>query len=327
MIFVRNILIYLCLLLTAISCGRSKARDQRDDKDKSYFLTELAPYQIGNEMGKRALRPGELDGFSEAIRNLARATALITGDNLVGTAFYLGRFSGFHVVATNYHITKDADHCAGEGLVFPLLSDVAYECSRFLGSWADIDLALFAIAPKGNVEDLGRLEAAASPFDFGSVVLHGQELVTFGFGKASNPNRQMMVNEDSDCKAFSRDNDFRFMNDPDQLLPNNKKTWSFSNGCDVSPGDSGSAVADRQTGRVIGLLWSGAIPKDSRVRDETFLNSISEASSDEIWSLLTYAVPSRKIGEFLNKIKDSGELSESTRRVIRAMLTSSPSRE
>jgi hypothetical protein len=308
----------LLISIGLLACARSNVHDTRGDPDTNYFFTDIAPYQIGSEMGKKPVSQESLGEWAVGVQRVARATARIQNETAAGTAFYLGKFAGSYIMATNNHVYKDAEHCLGRAVVFPLLDDRSFSCQSFVGSWADIDLALFAVDVPEVDETL--MASVSSNFDFGVGVRHGEELITFGFGKANNPNRQMMVNEDSDCRVFSGDDEFRYMNDPDQILPDNKKTWSFSHGCDVSHGDSGSAMIDRVSGGINGILWSGAVPKDPRVRDEEFLKSVFDNRSDEVWTLLSYAVPAKKIGEFLKRIKESPDTPEATRRVLRELL-------
>lgn len=94
-------------------------------------------------------------------------------------------------------------------------------------------------------EDEAVMRDAARPFDFTTPLKPGQMLATAGYGRGDNPRGELVGNEDSDCKVFSKENDFRFMRDPDELNPGEDLVWSFAHGCDVSHGDSGSAIVDR----------------------------------------------------------------------------------
>jgi hypothetical protein len=106
-----------------------------------------------------------------------------------------------------------------------------------------------------------------------------------------------MVDQGDDCKTFSKDGDARLLADPDTVNPGPYKTWVFATGCDVSHGDSGSALVDRTTGEVVGLLSTGKIPKIDSVRSPEYLKTMFDTNSDSIWSELTYVVPFAKIVE------------------------------
>jgi hypothetical protein len=119
----------------------------------------------------------------------------------------------------------------------------------------------------------------------------------------------MVANGDSDCKVFSPTQDFRLMPDPDALNPGTYDAWSFANGCDVSHGDSGSAMVDRKTGRPVGLIWTGKIPKSPQVQSSRYLAELAAGQSEEIWTELSYAVPASKIKEVLLSALSEGSVS------------------
>ena len=79
------------------------------------------------------------------------------------------------------------------------------------------------------------------------------------------------------------------------LNPADYKAWSFAVGCDASHGDSGSAMVDRESGKVVGIIWTGKFPKVENVQHSDYLNKMLASNSAEIWQELNYAVPSMKI--------------------------------
>ena len=217
-------------------------------------------YQIGSEWGKLPIVLSDLEGKDWPFRRASLAAARTGG----GTGFYLGTFAGHHVMATNHHVYPRESSCRFSQINFPLLN-VRASCAKYLGTWNSIDLTLFTVrVSEGDVE---KLEEVAANFAFDKPILKGDELVTAGFGTANNRRRRLMVNADSDCKVFSKDEEYRLMADPDDLNPGPYKAWSFANGCDVSHGDSGSAMVNRETGEVVGIIWTGRIPKSTKVQD------------------------------------------------------------
>ena len=244
-------------------------------------------YRIGDEFGKKPVTAGGLGGTSPVFQRAAKATAAYGG----GTAFYLGKFNGHHMVATNHHVAEGG--CQGPAR-FPLLGK-SYSCERVYADWKEVDLDLFSIivpeADEALLAPLGR------NFSFDASIYTGQELLTVGFGIAGNPRRVMMANQDSDCKVFSDTGDFRLVADPDQYNPADYSAWSFVNGCDVSHGDSGSAFVDRNTGDVLGLIWTGKIPKSPKVLSSAYLAEMLRTKSPEIWTELAFCVPAPKIKE------------------------------
>lgn len=274
----------------------------------------IRDYQIGDEWGKKEVEPSKLSQRDSVYVRAVQATAFFNS----ATSFYLGKFGGEHVMATNHHVLSSDAGCRGRTVHFSL-RDSKYSCKAMIGSWSDVDLALFTLEadPKADQD----LSPYAKNFDFNSVIFENTSLLTAGFGIAGNRNRKMMVNENSDCRVISGRDEFRYMADPDQLNPAEYKTWSFATGCSVSHGDSGSAIVNRTSGAVLGLLWTGAIPKEARIQDSNYLKEIQVRRDGEIWQLLTYAVPAKKIAEQLNSALNSGELAQQHISVVREILS------
>ena len=250
-------------------------------------------YRIGDEWGKMPVTKDALQSGSAVFQRAAKATAYYGS----ATAFYLGKFNGRHIMATNYHVS--GSRCKGSVRFY--FSQKSFPCVAVYGSWKEVDLALFSIqvppADEAALLELGRNFAYDSP------IYPGQELLTVGFGVAGNPRQQqLMANQDSDCKVFSDIGDFRLITDPDEVNPGGYSAWSFANGCDVSHGDSGSAFIDRKTGDVLGLVWTGKIPKSKKVGSSAYLDGVFRGRGPEIWTELTFSVPAAKIREHIRKV-------------------------
>lgn len=268
-------------------------------------------YRLGDEWGKRAVTQADLANATPAFRRAALATAGIGG----GTSFYLGKFAGAHVMATNHHVMP-SDSCRSRTARFRLLG-VNAACESFLGTWPEVDLTLFTITV--SAADEAKLAPVAGNFQLHADVKSGQTLMTIGFGTAGNPTGQLMANQDSDCYVFSGDGEYRLMGDPDQFNPGSYRAWSFALGCDCSHGDSGSAIVDRESGKVVGIIWTGRIPKDRAMQSSANLTKLFAEKQEAIWDQLTYAVPARKIGENLRRLLESS-IPERTKQIFTAML-------
>jgi hypothetical protein len=272
----------------------------------------ISDYQIGSEWGKKPVLAGELDRESAAFSRAARATAKYGG----GTAFYLGKFNGHHLAGTNHHVQP---HLSCRGSFSFTALGVTAPCLKVLGHLPEIDFALIELSVTAEQES--KLAPVARNFAFDRPIRQGMPLLTIGFGGAGNPLRQMMGNQDEDCKVFSSDDEFRKMPDPDEFNPGNYEAWSFANGCDVSHGDSGSAMVDRESGDVVGIIWTGRVPKKPDIQDSTVLGDLIRTQSPRIWKELSYAVPAAKIREVLRRVLDqSMELEPSTREAIEALV-------
>lgn len=271
-------------------------------------------YRLGDEWGKRPVRTEELASASPAFRRAALATARVGG----ATGFYLGKFNGQHVMATNYHVFPSSSSCgSARSIRFPLLG-VMVSCEQFLGTWSEIDLALFTVRV-ASPSDEAKLSQVAANFRFREDIRSGQKLLTVGFGVAGNPTSLVMANQDADCYVFSKDGEYRLMGDPDQYNPGDYRAWSFAMGCDASHGDSGSAIVDRDSGNVIGLIWTGRIPKSPAVQSSATLTSLFTSQNPAIWEELSYAVPAKKIGEYLGRVIE-GSMPEAHKQILRALL-------
>ena len=269
-------------------------------------------YQLGSEWGKQSFDESAIAALP-TLKTIAEGTVFIGG----ATGFYLGKFAGEHLVATNNHVCPSARICERGSVNFTRLNK-RIPLKKLLGTYPSIDLAIVSISP--NDRDLDLLSTVKNPFDFDLALYPGQELITVGYGIANNPRRRQVGNWDSDCRVFSGEGEFRLMKDPDSLNPGQYETWSFANGCDVSHGDSGSAMIDRETGRVIGIIWTGRIPKSSSVQDSEYLDTLLENPSEEIWTELSYGVPAVKIREKLSDEAKSGQLSQDVERVFTAIV-------
>lgn len=225
-----------------------------------------------------------------------------------GTGFYLGKFNGEHVVATNYHVFENGssticNNSYSEALFLNNGETLNLKCKESIGLWSDVDFALFTVQVPPEKEYL--LEGVGHNLAFNKSIYPGQKLLTVGFGVANNPTRTMMANQDDECLAFSPE--IRFMADPDDLNPGTYKVWSFANGCDISHGDSGSAMFDRETGEILGIIWTGRIPKNMKVRDNAYLEDILKNQSEDIWKELSYGAPASHIEMILKQVLNSEE--------------------
>jgi hypothetical protein len=267
-------------------------------------LGDETNYQIGDVWGKLPLDATQVRTGSAVLRKAARATARYAGVFGGATGFYMGKFNGQHIMGTNHHVV-DGVGCRGVRLIFPYLgtNGVTVGCKRIIGHWTDADFGLIVLNISADQEAL--FDGVGVNFAYDKKIERGTKLLTVGFGIAKNPNqRNMMVNVDDDCKVYSETGDYRFMGDPDTMNPGPYKAWSFAHGCDISHGDSGSAFFDRNTGEMVGIVWTAATPKDPRVLTRDYLDHL-DPSSNDIWTKLGYTVPASKLGEVLKSIEST----------------------
>lgn len=284
--------------LALVSCGNGPSRSIRETpSDLESANASISDYQIGPEWGKTAITAQYLAAASPQLQKAARATARVSLGFGGATAFVIGEKDGVLRLATNHHVIEDAAGCRNSRISFPLLNIKNLTCDKIIGTWTDLDLTVFTVAGLTTTQRQD-LVKVATDFSYNVPVRKGQKLMTIGFGIAGNPSQQNMMAElDSDCKVYSKDGETRFIKDPDEINPGPYKTWAFAMGCDVSHGDSGSAMFDRETGAVVGLLFTGKIPKDAIARQRSWLDDQYNSNGEGIWKELSFAVPATKIKE------------------------------
>lgn len=271
-------------------------------------------YRLGSEWGKRPLTASSIKRETPAFQRAALATTYLP---VGGTGFYLGKFAGKHVIATNHHVCPTERACLGDNADFRLLKK-RYKITKFYITLPNVDLSLLAIDIPASDEKL--MGSVARNFAFNKDIQKGMDLITVGFGVGGNPNNSIMGNNDSDCKVFSQTGEYKLLADPDELNPADYKAWSFSHGCDVSHGDSGSAIVDRLSSDVVGIVWTGKIPKAEVAQNSQLLAEMLKTSSPLIWKELSFAVPAVKIKEFLRPLSTDQRLDTETRSVFSALI-------
>ncbi len=271
-------------------------------------------YRIGDEWGKIRVTKVMMDSETPAFVRAVSATAKLPKG---GTGFYLGKFNNEHILATNHHVCPTRSYCDGDNVSFPVFKK-KFKVVGFYITLPQIDLTLLKI--KVKEQDEAELMAVAKNFSFQKDVTRGMELLTSGFGVGGNPGSVMMVNQDSDCKVYSGDGEYRLMADPDTMNPGSYKAWSFAHSCDISHGDSGSAMVERSTGDVVGIVWTGKLPKSKFVQSSAELIHLLNNPSEAIWEELAYAVPAPKIADSLRKILGDRNLHPVTKETISALI-------
>ena len=302
------------ILLLSLSVNSVHARLNLIPDVHSTNAGDKEDYRLGDEWGKKRVTEAGLKAESKAFVRAAEATALLP---VGGTGFYLGKFNGKHVMATNHHVCPVERDCVGDKASFRLLKK-QFTMTKMYITLPNVDLALLELDIP--VADEAAMAKVARNFSFKKDITKGQELITVGFGIGGNPNNYMMANKDSDCKVFSKTAEYKHLADPDEFNPADYKAWSFAHACDISHGDSGSAMVDRKTGDVVGIVWTGKIPKSKSVQSSANLTKMFDSSAADIWKELSFAVPAIKIGEHLKKLTTDSQLDPETKLVFMALI-------
>lgn len=286
----------LVAVVSLVSCGNvKKSSSIRNYQFGTNGVASIADYQIGTQWGKSLVTQEIINSESPVFKRMALATGKVTVGFGSATAFVIGEKDGKVLMATNHHVIEDQNGCSQTKITFEFLGLMGLPCDVVVSTSTDLDLTIFTLK---NVTAAGKVKLLEVAKSFSTdLPRKGQKLLTIGYGVAANPSGKLMSGQDSDCMTFSPDGEIRFMADPDEFNPGPYKTWMFATGCDVSHGDSGSAIVDSETGDVVGILSTGKIPKNVRVRDAAYLSGIYDSSSEDVWKELSYMVPASKIME------------------------------
>jgi hypothetical protein len=252
----------------------------------------VADYQVGDIWGKTEM--ARLDQLPPYADKIAQVTARVGG----GTGWFVGFFGGKGIMASNHHVCDGGRGCQKGSKVFFPLKNISLTVEDYYGSWTDTDIALFSVTvPSTQVEFF---KDNARPFRFERDLTLDLPLMTFGFGVAGNSKRSLMGGFDEDCRVLSEET--RFIADPDEFNPGPYKVYSFANGCDVSHGDSGSAMVDRTNGDVVGIIWTGRIPKNKNAQSSDYIRQAQDSKSEFVWKEMSYGAPATEIKKVFQKV-------------------------
>ncbi len=260
-------------------------------------------FQIGPEWGRYKVTPELIESNGEIFKNAARSTGKLTypGSIYGPVAFYLGRYAGHHLMATNHHVTNSFKTCFDGSIrckiTFPFQNQEIAEAIKLIGTWPELDFSLFEIKITNQTLETS-LGESKMPLSFNANIAHGAKILTMGFGFRRNDKRELRYNSDQDCRVYSGTNEFRFeaMNGKDE----SSRIWSFVHGCDSSSGDSGSAIINATSGEVIGILTAGAFPKHQNIFERKYMDNLFKYPDNRVWQTLSFATPSIKIHELIS---------------------------
>ena len=280
----RKLMISIFILTS--SQGFATFGDVEDILRNPIFLEEVADYLVGDRWTKGPVE----EVFFQANPSLEKLKAVSRIHS--ATSFYLGKKAGRHVYATNYHVCESKSICPpGTQITSPVINEPLI-LEQFIGSWSEIDIALFTVSMSHDQEVI--MAKYALNFDFSFEQKPGTRLATAGYGFVANPLSKLTVTSDMDCVLYS--DEVRLMGDPDVFNESDYNAWSFAHGCDVSHGDSGSPILEYGSGKVVGIVWTGRVPKIAEVQNTSYLKRVLNTGDEEIiWHHLNYGVPASKI--------------------------------
>lgn len=259
---------------------------------------EQTDFQIGASWSAQGLNTQVVTDINNfVISRGASSSVLIRTIFAKGSGLYLGRFNDKHIVATNAHVLKNIPSCAVTPVVIQFkLLNAAYTCEKVIGIWRDVDFAIIALRTQRGSEAL--LNTLNPPkIAFNRPLIKNTLVYSFGHGSYQNSSDGLTLKADDDCRIYSQDNTLRRLSDPNQN--GSRKIPSFAIGCDISPGDSGSPIMDRQSGDVYGFVWSTQTPKPITVKSSVYMERLRAENTGDVWKNLAYAIPASAIRDEL----------------------------
>lgn len=262
------------------------------------FLSYSQNYTIGEKWDKKFIfeMPDKIQSLAPSIGEVGSSA----------TMFYIGDFKNKHYVLTNSHVCPSKEKCFKRNILFFYHKNKKGEPLK--GFIKDVPLINpnldFALVEVSFI-NASSFESPPKPFKLSNKLpVHNTPLINIGYGVYNNEYGSLMAEASGDCKVYSKTKDIRKVKDPDTINPFPFSVYSFLIGCDVSHGDSGSPIIDFKSGQVLGILWTGKMPKDPKVRQK----DLSKLPYSFLWKELNYAVPSFYIYKELKSFFNNGQI-------------------
>lgn len=218
-----------------------------------------------------------------------------------GTAFYLGKFNGEHLMMTNYHVMSGSTQCRNfrsgnriqAKIYFETGNRKIFPCLRIIATFENLEATFFTISVPNSEES--RFQNLALKFDFKRTYNPGDKLLTAGYGSFNNPHARLTYENSETCMLISNTSEPHWVLFEDQKAHKIFHSWSFSHSCEISPGDSGSPLVSRLTGKVIGLNWATNTSKAVSLQNSATVRNIMLSQDPSMWTDLSYGVPNLSI--------------------------------
>ncbi len=332
----------LAILFLGASCGPRTV-----NVSKALTIQETDKNQVGSSWDKHFYSEAlKANSLSNSVLNKFKGIGKVTNVAGYGTGFYLGKIKGKHIVATNNHVlannivfNKRMSYCFDDlelikkkikvprldAIRFPHikythesskieLTGKGFRCKSFIGTWEEIDLALFEIDVSPKLEK--SLAPYALSFDFSEDLPKGEPLMTAGFGKYRNKSASVLKYEiGGNCKTYADNN--RLLNYNLKSKNEKRVTWTMLIGCDASSGDSGSPIFSKDSEKIVGVLWGGT---DQLLNDDSLLNDFFKNDDERLWEIVNFAVPASEIKKFLIEKLAKDEIPKESIEVIKGLV-------
>jgi len=227
---------------------------------------------------------------TDALNKLIKATARVDLKKEQGTAFYLGKFNGEHLMLTNFHVMSERDQCKTGSIYFEYLKK-SFRCRTIIQKFKDFEATFFTISVSKNYEYM--LEDVGLKFDFKNEYKPGHKVVTAGYGTHLNPGNHLTYENSQTCVVATTNFKSNFLNVVREGVTYG--AHSFVHACELSPGDSGSALVSETSGKVIGLNWATSDSKPTELLSGLNVFNWIDKQVPALWNSMSYAVSATNI--------------------------------
>lgn len=257
-----------------------------------YYQTAFSQsYTVGKSWDKKPIQkiPTKFHPYLQSIGEIGSSA----------TTFYIGHARSKYYVITNSHVCPNKQYCLNKRVEFPYYRNQrGSSLKAFVINTPIIETSLDFALLEIQFQNLDTFSKPPMALKLSSKIpQYLQPLISSGYGSYENEYGVLKTEISGDCRVFSKANDLRRIADPDETNPFPFLVHSFLIGCDVSHGDSGSPILDLRTGKVLGLLWTGKMPKDKAIRTP----NLTRLPYNYLWTQLNYAVPSFMIKRLINR--------------------------
>lgn len=250
--------------------------------------------KIGDEYNRIDAKKNYLNQTKE-IKNLIDHSALVNVSRRKGlnrgSAFYIGNHHGRELFLTNHHVMSEVE-CKNAKITMSFSNKkFTLSCKRVILSLfteEDSDITVFETSRHENLNKLKGLK-----IDFDWVPIAKTKLAFAGFGMKNRLSSSRTGYNNRKLKSFK----LKLSMDDDCILlsPTNKTVEATDiyaknlliTGCDMASGDSGSALIDRSSGKVVGLVFGST---DSKFSISSFdLQNKAGKLHEIFWQIGSYA--------------------------------------
>lgn len=274
--------------------GKVTPQETPQDLEESYQIGD----NWGRKLGNRRVLQNEPN---QVIRDYVPSVAKIITFYSRGTGFYLGRHVGKHLLATAAHVLANVPVCKMGRLsprfYFEGIVDGLY-CKKIILIDKEHDFAIVELDVKRE-DEFKFYQMNAFTFTKSLNYYRNTPLASIGYGEVNNPRKKISYDASNDCRILSPDN--RFRNVRREAGEQSRSIPSFATGCDISRGDSGSPIINKDTGELLGIVWGTTTPKPVSVKSSAYIARLSDEGSNDIWKYMSYVVPMVEIREAVKK--------------------------